>query len=138
MMMSGFDSRFADENSEDWFMDLVAGLGDLSTYDIREVQLPGWTQTAGDADIQLDIVEVPGMGNKTLKVPQIYIAIDGQSGFDANDLDIVENTDPAFGNFENIFISGRKFHDLNGNGVKNGGDMGLEGWVICWGCRSTK
>ncbi|OAI47174.1 hypothetical protein AYO44_09990 [Planctomycetaceae bacterium SCGC AG-212-F19] len=36
----------------------------------------------------------------------------------------------AFGNFKRITISGQKFNDLNGNGLKDPGDTGLVGWTI--------
>ena len=36
----------------------------------------------------------------------------------------------SFGNFKLQVISGQKFEDLNGNGVKDGGDNGLSGWTI--------
>ncbi|MBI3466005.1 MAG: hypothetical protein HY000_23570, partial [Planctomycetes bacterium] len=35
-----------------------------------------------------------------------------------------------FGNFQNITISGQKFEDHNGNGLKDAADQGLSGWVI--------
>ncbi len=36
-----------------------------------------------------------------------------------------------FGNFQDFFISGRKFEDFNGDGTDNGGtDIGLAGWTI--------
>ncbi|MBI5476108.1 MAG: T9SS type A sorting domain-containing protein, partial [Ignavibacteriales bacterium] len=42
-----------------------------------------------------------------------------------------------FGNFQKINISGRKFHDLNGNGVKDSGEPGLTGWGIKLGGAKT-
>ncbi|GEM_PF-2254732 len=38
--------------------------------------------------------------------------------------------DNNFGNFQNITISGLKFNDLDGDGVKGPGEDGLEGWEI--------
>ncbi|TAG45704.1 MAG: hypothetical protein EAZ33_06840, partial [Oscillatoriales cyanobacterium] len=39
-------------------------------------------------------------------------------------------TGQNFGIFKNITITGQKFNDLNGNGVKEGAEPGLEGWKI--------
>src|SRR3989442_9921223 len=35
-----------------------------------------------------------------------------------------------FGNFQRGTKSGVKFNDLNGNGIKDGGEPGLSGWTI--------
>ncbi len=35
-----------------------------------------------------------------------------------------------FGNFDKVSISGMKFNDMNGDGVKDAGDLGLSGWKI--------
>ncbi len=40
----------------------------------------------------------------------------------------VEHLD--FGNFHNVALSGIKFEDVNGNGVRDTGDKGLAGWAI--------
>jgi hypothetical protein len=42
----------------------------------------------------------------------------------------VDVTGVDFGNFRRISISGRKFNDLNANGVLNAGEPGLAGWSI--------
>lgn len=39
-----------------------------------------------------------------------------------------ENND--FTNFQNVSISGQKFNDLDGDGIKDGGEPGLSGWTI--------
>ncbi len=39
-------------------------------------------------------------------------------------------TDITFGNFQLISIGGAKFGDMNGNGVRNPGDLGLAGFTI--------
>ncbi len=41
-----------------------------------------------------------------------------------------DSTGNDFGNFQNITISGQKFNDLNGNGLKDQGEPGLPGWTI--------
>src|SRR5205085_5356413 len=35
-----------------------------------------------------------------------------------------------FGNFQMVSLSGQKYRDVNGNGVKEAGDNALPGWVI--------
>jgi uncharacterized membrane protein len=40
------------------------------------------------------------------------------------------DADNDFGNFQKATKSGTKFHDLNGNGVKDQGEPGLAGWTI--------
>src|SRR5262249_51891853 len=38
--------------------------------------------------------------------------------------------DQDFGNFQLFSISGTAFHDLNGDGIRQAGEPGLQGWVI--------
>ncbi len=38
--------------------------------------------------------------------------------------------DTDFGNFRNVTVSGVKFNDLNGDGVRDPGDPGIPGWPI--------
>ena len=35
-----------------------------------------------------------------------------------------------FGNFQNVTLSGKKWEDHNGNGIRDAGDQGLAGWTI--------
>jgi len=70
------------------------------TYTVREVVPAGWTQTT------VNPLDIPISGNG----------------------DFVTGVD--FGNFENVSISGTKFNDLNGDGVKGGNEPGLQNWVI--------
>jgi|GEM_PF-6046619 len=70
-------------------------------YRVDELQQVGWT--------------------KTLPVSDYY------------DVTLVSNgdvTNKDFGNFHNGSIAGMKFHDINGNGVNNEGDVGLPNWTI--------
>jgi protocatechuate 3,4-dioxygenase beta subunit len=73
-------------------------------YRVREVLQAGWVQTTSNP---ADITAASGVN---------------VSGLDVGGLE--------FGNFELITISGMKFEDLNGNGVKDAGDNGLPGWTI--------
>ncbi|MGB0385606.1 MAG: SdrD B-like domain-containing protein [Ardenticatenaceae bacterium] len=72
------------------------------TYTVTEVQQAGWTQTFPSA---------PGTHTVTLQAGQVLKGID-------------------FGNVKSGKIHGMKFHDLNGNGVKDSDEPGLFGWTI--------
>ncbi len=71
------------------------------TYKVREIQKNGWTQTYPSNNLN----------NVTLSV--------GQTVSNQN-----------FGNFQLGAITGMKFNDLNGNGVKDAGEPGIAGWTI--------
>jgi len=69
------------------------------TYNVREVQQTGWTQTTTNPEpVNLD---------------------SGESSSEIN-----------FGNFQNISISGKKFNDLNNNGVLDAQEPLLPNWQI--------
>jgi SdrD B-like domain/Right handed beta helix region len=70
-------------------------------YHVREVVQPGWMQTA----------PAGGVFNITLAPGQVSSKND-------------------FENFKLGSISGMKFNDVNGNGKKDAGDVGLSGWTI--------
>ena len=75
------------------------------THTVQEVLQSGWTQTKGG----------PGAGG-------VYTVV-AQSG------DNILGED--FGNFKLVTISGTKFEDHNGNGIRNlPTDEGLSGWLI--------
>lgn len=70
------------------------------TYRVREVSQNGWLQTTNNPT---DVA--------------LTLASPGASAIN-------------FGNFEKISISGQKFNDLNGNGVQDTDEPGLQGWTI--------
>ncbi|MDI6767715.1 MAG: SdrD B-like domain-containing protein [Bacteroidota bacterium] len=72
------------------------------TITIREKIISGWTQT------------IPASGGS-----YSILLISGQNLVNKN-----------FGNFGNGIISGMKFNDINGDGIKNEGDPGLANWRI--------
>jgi len=73
-------------------------------YTVAERGVPGWVQTC------------------PTPVPPGTYTVTTQSG---------ENvTGKDFGNFQLVTISGRKFSDLDRDGVKDGGEPGLQGWTI--------
>lgn len=61
-----------------------------------------------------------GWTNSVFPAGQPYTLTSGQ-----------EITGLDFGNYESCSISGQKFHDLNGNGVREDGEPFLNGWTIC-------
>ncbi len=71
------------------------------TWWVREVDQNGWTQSRGDF--------------------QVTFASDGVYG---------EEGEYDFGNWTTTQLHGMKFHDKNGNGAKDSGEAGLEGWTI--------
>jgi hypothetical protein len=71
------------------------------TYTVEEVLQPGWIQTA---------------------LAGLTYTVTLSSEQNVRDMD--------FGNFQLGSISGMKFNDLNGNGVKDLGEPGLDGWTI--------
>jgi hypothetical protein len=59
-----------------------------------------------------------------------HFGIAGSRGYDVT---VVSGQDLGgidFGNFYGATVSGQKFNDLAGNGVKDPGDSGIEGWEI--------
>ncbi|MEG4283238.1 DUF4347 domain-containing protein [Microcoleus sp. A006_D1] len=87
------------------FTNLLAG-----TYNVREVQQPGWIQT------------LPAANPAT---PTISTALQ---------VAVTSGSDSQNNNFGNFFqtstISGQKFNDLNQNGVKDATEPGLANWQI--------
>jgi Fungalysin metallopeptidase (M36)/SdrD B-like domain/Fungalysin/Thermolysin Propeptide Motif/Domain of unknown function (DUF4214) len=78
------------------------------------------------------VLPVPGAG--TYRVMEVV-----RPGFTATTTNPLTVTVPVgadsafqtFGNFQLFTISGQVFHDINGNGVKDGGgEPGLSGWVV--------
>src|SRR5207249_4290146 len=83
------------------FTDLAPG-----SYFVQEVVPDGYAQTAGAAGYA---VTVGGDGMQSGAAP-------------VADLD--------FGNFQPGSISGIKFNDVNGDGVRQSGEAGLAGWTV--------
>ncbi|MDD4650810.1 MAG: SdrD B-like domain-containing protein, partial [Methanothrix sp.] len=73
------------------------------SYTVQEIVQSGWTQSFPAA---------PGTQSVTL--------VSGVAG----------PTDVDFGNWRTTGFSGVKFEDLNGNGIRDAGEPGLEGWTI--------
>ena len=88
-----------------WFTDLVAG-----DYTVREVVPAGWTQTyPGGPDFEHLVAITPGLIM--------------QGAFE-----VAES--PNFGNYLAGEIHGYKWDDLNGDGVWDAGEPGLNDWTI--------
>ena len=102
------DTETTDENGHYEFDGLASG-----TYTVCEVLKPGYTQTyptSGDG-----VVSCPSEGSTGYEVTV-------SSGEDVACID--------FGNFALGEKGGMKFNDLNGDGVKDSGEPGLDGWTI--------
>ena len=70
-------------------------------YHVEEMMQPGWMQTGGLPYYTVDLNVDPSAGGIN------------------------------FGNFKTGSICGTKFNDLNGDGIKDPGELGLPGWTIC-------
>jgi cyclophilin family peptidyl-prolyl cis-trans isomerase len=112
--------------------------------DVGESGLQGWViQLDSGADGTIDFVTTTaadGTYSFTALPPGTYrVREQLQTGWTqttANPVDIVldglnSTTGVDFGNFQQLTIAGRKFHDLDGDGTDDGGaDPGLAGWTI--------
>jgi uncharacterized protein (TIGR03437 family) len=74
------------------------------THKLSEVLQPGWVQTF------------------PTPIPPGSYTVKPQSGMDIPNLD--------FGNFKKVKLTGMKFNDKNGDGKKDTGETGLQGWTI--------
>jgi hypothetical protein len=98
-----------------------------------------------DADGQLDLGEpltvtladgsyrFVGVGPGTYRVREVVLA--GSVQTTANPALIVaasgqDVTDVDFGNFQLAELQGQKFEDLNANGQRDAGEVGIDGWTI--------
>lgn len=131
----GEPSTTTDANGEYWFTKLAAGLGPLSTYRVREVVPAGFVQTSmNPPPIVIDAINVGSMGNPTF-IGQVFIAFNGQGGFNTSQPQVNVQPKLAFGNFQLGSIHGYKFADNNGNGTDDdgflgAGEPGLAGVVV--------
>ncbi len=76
-------------------------------------------------DVAVDGTIDAGTAGTTLTNSVSVTALDQVDSSASNDNASVNVNVEAFGS-----ISGQKFHDLNGNAVHDGGEPGLDGWVI--------
>ena len=83
------------------------------SYTVEEVSKQGWAQTYPAGNVYIVVVSNAGQVTVT-KTDQTSVA----------------STEVNFGNVPTASISGMKFEDLNGNGAKDSGEPGLEGWTI--------
>jgi len=83
------------------FADAVRIEGTTNRYTVREVNQPGWVQSF-----------------PAIQQHQVILS-DGES---------IEGKD--FGNYQSASVSGQKFEDLDGDGVRDPGDEGLDGWTM--------
>ena len=97
-----------DSNNNFVASQLTAGGGNFDiegltpgTYTVAEVLQSGWLQTAP---------------------PTVTFTVNVTAGATTSGL--------QFGNFKLITISGEKFDDLNGDGIQEAGEPGLQGWTI--------
>jgi hypothetical protein len=76
------------------------------------------------------LATTPAMVILTIGRGEVYVARTGQAGpLEEGQTEVVEPA-LAFGNFELIEISGRKFNDRDADGTQGIGEPGLAGWEI--------
>ncbi|HYD35405.1 MAG TPA: SdrD B-like domain-containing protein [Vitreimonas sp.] len=100
-----------------WFDHLLAG-----TYYVCEQPQDGWVQTTA---INL-LDELFGTGNEIVPDPN-------NPGYMCHEVNLLPgeiNWTNWFANFQLATVSGVKFHDVNGDGVRNEGEPGLANWTI--------
>ncbi|MBI5476144.1 MAG: hypothetical protein HY964_05335, partial [Ignavibacteriales bacterium] len=108
-----FQSSTITSGSGDYtFNNLIPG-----TYTVEESLETNWMQTyprVGSAGVVLTTYGT----NAGKRAYQVSVSSGTNSG----------NKD--FGNFQRVSISGQKFHDRNGDGIKDAGEEGLSNWKI--------
>jgi hypothetical protein len=109
------DLAVSDDTGEFTFTDLLPG-----AYTIEEIAAPGWIPTT------------PMSVTTVLESGQAQVARAGQAklGDQAPQREVVVGTGLYFGNTKLGVIQGRKWHDRNGNGVRDDGEPYLNGWEI--------
>jgi len=121
--------------------------------DTGENGLQGWTiyldlngNGALDTGEPSQVTDASGNYSFTNLTPGTYkvreVAQSGwlQTSTNPADVNLVSGTNVSnvnFGNFRLISISGLKFNDVNGNGVKDAGDNGLQSWTIFFDANSN-
>jgi protocatechuate 3,4-dioxygenase beta subunit len=106
-----------------------AGLSGVTINLFKNGAPAGSTTTTADGSYSFSNLE-PGTYTVQEEVPAGWIETVGASGHTVVPQSGSTNTGNDFANFQLVSISGQKFEDVNGNGAKDGGDNGLEGWTI--------
>jgi len=147
---SGTDSQ--NNNFGNFKPNTISGLkfNDLNNNGIQDVPaetgLPNWqifldTDGNGTLDTAEPNTLTDAAGNYqfldlsagTYKVREVLQPTWTQTTPDPDDITVTSGQDIAninFGNFQSSTISGQKFNDLNNNGVKDAGELGLGNWQI--------
>jgi hypothetical protein len=99
----------------------LTGLLPTKTYLVCEVLPPGHAQSAPNGGTSL------GAGESLADCPTGYAARGYQVSVTGSGQSFTGND---FGNYQNAEISGYKIGDVNGDGVKDAGEGGLQGWTI--------
>ena len=120
--LDGSDDSGTDPGLENWVIHLdgTDGLGDL---------VNRTTMTNMSGDYLFDNV-VPGDYTVTEELQPGWTPSEGTGGYPVH----VESGDNIthidFGNWRHATITAEKYDDLNGNGVRDAGEPGLDGWTI--------
>ncbi|TAK57427.1 MAG: T9SS type A sorting domain-containing protein, partial [Bacteroidetes bacterium] len=107
--------------------------------DENDEGMAGWTINLSGTVTSSTTTDPTGAYSFTNLGPGTYTVtetvLDGWVQTSTNPTDItsvsgINVTDVNFGNFKKFSISGMKFEDTNGNGMKDGIEAGLSGWTI--------
>ncbi len=71
---------------------------------------------------------IPGVSEKVFARRFRSWAVDGAYYLDIQVDQVLDGLD--FGNYRPVSVSGLKFHDINGDGVRGAGELGLDDWTI--------
>ncbi len=90
----------------------------------------GETSTVTDSKGSYNLT-VPGGSYELREIPQtgFRITTPASTAYDFS-IGAGETTIKFFGNTTRVLISGSVFEDINGNGVKDGGEAALAGWQV--------
>ncbi|MBK9078705.1 MAG: hypothetical protein IPL91_06005 [Hyphomicrobium sp.] len=107
---SGVGGGDATHSNTETFTGLTSGV-----YTIDELAVDGWALTG------ISIVETGGVANSTFDLATGIVTINLEAG---------ENLTITYSNTKLASLSGYKYNDLNGDGDRDSGDVGLAGWTI--------
>jgi len=126
--------KFNDLNGNGVLDPSEAGIAGLTVYiDANQNGAfdPGEMSTTTDADGNYTFADL--IAGRTYRIRQVPADGIVQTTPNPADIDLEEDedvTDVNFGDFYLISISGAKFQDINGDGTRDVGDPGVQGWTV--------
>jgi len=87
------------------------------------------TDVNGNWSLRLARARLPSKRQRRTALVELYPNL-GNGGYSVSTASGVNAGGNDFGNFKNVALSGTKWEDHNGNGIRDAGDQGLAGWTI--------